>query len=157
MARPYDKLTASLAGLTGTRTARMQAVVDALWDALHLTGVSWLGFYVHEGGDELVLGPRRDEPTCSPIGLHGACGRAFKEREPLVVQDVTELGEGYIACDPRDRSELVLPLFDESGACWGVLDLDSHETGSFDDSDIEGFQRILLAAGLTHIDLPLGG
>lgn len=130
----------------------MQVVVDALWGALHPTGVSWVGFYIHEGGDELILGPRRDKPACSPIGLHGAGGQACISRKPLVVRDVGELGADYIACDPRDRSEVVLPLIDESGTCWGVLDLDSHETNSFDDADVEGLQRVLLAANLTKVD-----
>ena len=66
------------------------------------------------------------------------------------MRNVAELGEGYIACDPLDRSEVVLPLFDESGACWGVLDLDSHEVGAFDNTDVEGLQKVLLAAGLTR-------
>ena len=156
MKRPYDKLTESLAGLAGDLTSRMQAVVDALWEALHPAGVSWVGFYTHEGGDELFLGPRRDKSACTPIGLHGACGQAFTSRKPLVVPDVIELGEAYIACDPRDRSEVVLPLFDELGACWGVLDLDSHETNSFDAADVAGLQRVLLAAGLTHSSPSVG-
>ena len=150
MPRSYDKLASSVAGLTGDRTARMRAVVDAMWDALQSTAVSWVGFYVHQGGEELILGPRRDKTACSPIGLHGVCGQAFALRKPLIVRDVTELGENYIACDPRDRSEVVIPLFDESGgACWGVLDLDSHEVGAFDDSDVAGLQRLLRAAGLS--------
>jgi putative methionine-R-sulfoxide reductase with GAF domain len=127
----------------------MQVVVDALWDALEPRGVSWVGFYVHEGGDELVLGPRRDKPACSPIGLHGACGQAFTNRRPLVVPDVTKLGANYIACDPRDRSEVVIPLSDNDGECWGVLDLDSHEVGAFDESDVAGLTEVLRAAGLT--------
>ena len=150
MIRPYDKLTTSAAGFTGDRTARMRAVVDAMWDALHGTAVSWVGFYVHEGGEELILGPRRDKAACSPIGLHGVCGQAFRRREPIIVRDVTELGENYIACDPRDRSEVVIPLLGESGSCWGVLDLDSHEIGAFDDTDVTGLQQVLQAAGLTQ-------
>ena len=150
MNRPYDRLAASLADLAGDRAARMQAVTDALWEALHATGVSWLGFYVYEGGEELILGPRRDKPACSPIGLHGACGQVFTGRRPLVVRDVAELGENYIACDPRDRSEVVLPLFDDEGGCWGVLDLDSYDVGSFGDADIAGLQEVLRAAGLTQ-------
>jgi putative methionine-R-sulfoxide reductase with GAF domain len=156
MNRPYKELAASLTALTGDRPARMQAVVDVLWDGLHPTGVSWVGFYVYEYGEELILGPRRDKPACSPIGLHGACGQAFTSRKPLVVRDVAELGEDYIACDPRDRSEVVLPLFDESGACWGVLDLDSHQVGAFDDADVEGLQEVLCRAGLTQAALPAG-
>jgi putative methionine-R-sulfoxide reductase with GAF domain len=151
MDRPYPKLAESLARQTGDRTQRMQAVVDALWEALHPTGVSWVGFYLHEAGDELVLGPRRDKPACSPIGLHGACGQAYSSRSPLAVRDVAELGDGYIACDPRDRSELVLPLLGEDGKCWAVLDLDSHDVGAFDDTDVAGLLGVLVAAGLTEV------
>lgn len=127
----------------------MQAVVDALWDALKETGVSWLGFYLHEGEDELVLGPLRDKPACSPIGLHGVCGQAFQQRQPIVVRDVKELGENYVACDPRDQSEVVVPLFDGDGQCWGVIDLDSQETDTFGQEDVAGLQAVLRAADLT--------
>lgn len=157
MARPYGKLETLLAHLDGDRGARMQSAVDALWDVLQPTGVSWVGFYLHEGGDELILGPHRDKLACSPILLHGACGQAFRQRKPLVVRDVAELGENYIACDPRDRSEVVLPLFDGSGTCWGVLDVDSHEAGAFDNSDVEGLERVLKAAGLTQTCAPATG
>ena len=112
---------------------------------------------MHEGGDELVLGPQRDKLACSPIGMHGAFGRAFASREPLVVRDVAELGEDYIACDPRDRSGVVVPLLDEAGSCWGVLDLDRHQLGAFDHTDLEGLQRILQAAGLSHAAPPAAG
>ena len=149
MARPYDKLVGDMKTLTGDRTGLMREVVDGLWDALHITGVSWVGFYLFEGSDELILGPSRDKPACSPIGLHGACGQAFKSAEPLVVRDVREFGADYIACDPRDRSEVVVPVFDDSGACWGVLDLDSYDAESFDQSDVEGLRRVLQAAGLS--------
>jgi putative methionine-R-sulfoxide reductase with GAF domain len=148
MTRDYEAIVLRLrAG--SDRPQPMQAVVDALWAALHASGVSWVGFYLHEGGQELVLGPRRDKPACSPIGLHGACGRALRERRALVVRDVKNLGESYIACDPRDRSELVVPLFDTEGRCWGVLDLDSYEPDAFRVSDVDGLTTILAAAGLT--------
>lgn len=145
--RPYPQIAGTIKP-EGDRSARMQAVVDVLWEGLKDSGVSWVGFYVHEGGDELVLGPRRNKPACSPIGLHGACGQAFTRREPLVVRDVRALGENYIACDPRDRSEVVLPLIDARGTCWGVLDLDSHEVGAFDEGDVRGLRQVLTAAGL---------
>jgi L-methionine (R)-S-oxide reductase len=148
MNRPYADLARRVPRLPD-RTAAMHAVCDLLWDALHPTGVSWVGFYLHAGGDEMVLGPRRDKPACSPIGLHGACGQALRARQPLVVPDVKDLGESYIACDPRDRSEVVVPLIDADGACRAVLDLDSHELAAFNDADAAGLQMILRAAGLT--------
>jgi putative methionine-R-sulfoxide reductase with GAF domain len=146
--RDYEKIIAPW-NCDGDRTARMQALVDALWEALHPTGVSWVGFYLHEGGDELVCGPRRDKPACSPIGLHGACGRAFRARAPFIVSDVRELGANYVACDPRDRSEVVVPAFERDGRCWGVLDLDSHELAAFGEEDVTGLQLVLRRAGLT--------
>ena len=150
MARSYELLEQRLASVAGDRAERLQAVVDVLWDTLHETGVSWVGFYYGGEGDEMTLGPRRDKPACSPIGLHGACGQAFTQRRPLVVHNVADLGEGYIACDPRDRSEVVLPMFDESGRCWGVLDVDSHDVGAFAETDVAGLQKVCMAAGITH-------
>ena len=155
MERPYDKVIRELTR-SGDRQQRMRALVDTLWDALKDTGISWVGFYLHEGRDDLVLAPHRDKPACSPIGLNGACGRAFRERRPLVVRDVAALGENYIACDPRDRAELVIPLFEADGRCWGVLDLDSFEAGAFGIEDVEGLLGALQAAGLTAEDVPAG-
>jgi putative methionine-R-sulfoxide reductase with GAF domain len=149
--RDYDRVASRLS-VDGDRAQRMTAVVDALWAALAPTGVSWVGFYLDRPGEpddrRLVLGPRRDKPACSPIGLHGACGRALLSRRALIVRDVAELGAGYIACDPRDRSEIVVPLLDDSGSAWGVLDLDSHELAAFDERDAAGLARVLRAAGL---------
>jgi L-methionine (R)-S-oxide reductase len=152
--RPYHEIASGLheiaSGLQGEgdRTARMQAVVDRLWQDLETLGVSWVGFYLKSAGDELVLGPSRNKPACSPIGLHGACGQVFLSGQPLVVKDVRDLGAGYIACDPRDLSEVVLPVEDEQGRIWGVLDLDSFEIGAFDQRDVAGLRSVLEAAGL---------
>lgn len=146
-ARDYTLITDRLqAG--GDHSRRMRAVVDLLWDHLKDAGVSWVGFYLHEGGDELILGPMRDKPACSPIGLHGACGQAFRSKRPLVVRDVRELGANYIACDPRDRSEVVIPLLDDAGDCWGVLDVDSLDVAAFDDADVAGLCAVLEHAGM---------
>ncbi len=150
MARPYHAIAHELPDLSHANPIeRMQTVIDLLWEHLHPTGVSWVGFYLHHGGDELTLGPRRDKPACSPIGLHGACGQSFVSKQPLVVNDVADLGENYIACDPRDRSEVVIPLLDENGACRGVLDLDSHAISAFTQADVTGLQMLLRVAGLS--------
>jgi putative methionine-R-sulfoxide reductase with GAF domain len=131
----------------------MRAVVDGIWDEFHEDGggVSWAGFYTWSSTspDEMTLGYRRDKPACSPIGLHGACGKCFLSRKPLVVTDVARLGAGYIACDPRDRSEVVVPLLNPDGSAWAVLDVDSHEVGSFDVFDALTLARLLSHAGLS--------
>ncbi len=154
MERPYDEIEAGLA-TSGDRATRMRAFVDLAWEHLHACGVSWIGFYLPDGDGQLVLGPSRNKPACSPIGLHGACGRALRAKRPLVVRDVAVLGEDYIACDPRDRAELVIPLFEQDGRCWGVLDVDSFESGAFERRDAERFAALLGAAGLTAVDARL--
>ena len=130
----------------------MRQVVDALWASLHRSGVSWLGFYIDHPDQpddrRMMLGPCRDKPACSPIGLHGVCGQALLSKQTRIVRDVAELGANYVACDPRDRSEIVVPLIDEHEQCWAVLDLDSHEIGAFDESDDRGLREVLRAAGL---------
>lgn len=132
------------------REPHMQLLVDALWAMLSLRGVSWIGFYLKTPlRDEMVLGPRRDRPACSPIGLHGMCGRCWLEKRPVLVRDVATLGENYVACDPRDKSEVVIPLFEADGRCYGVLDADSYEVGSFETSDVIGLTQAVEHAGLS--------
>ena len=148
--RDYDRVVERLPSPSGSREDRMQVVVDALWDELKDRNCSWVGFYVkNPDGDGLVLGPRRDKPACSPISMFGACGRAFMSRKSLVVTDVNNLRAGYIACDPRDRSECVIPVFESYDQPYGVLDLDSYETHAFKRDDVFGLQKVLLHAGLT--------
>lgn len=149
--RNYQGISASIAN-GATRDEAMRCVVDALWNGLHTVGVSWVGFYVDQSDEpddrRLVLGPCRDKPACSPIGLHGVCGQSLLTRSVRIIQDVRTLGGNYVACDPRDLSEIVIPLIGSGGECWGVLDLDSWETAAFDESDAQGLQLVLKQAGL---------
>lgn len=148
----------------GDPTSRMRAVADAIWTHLSQVGVSWVGFYLPqkaENGVELVLGPSRNKPACSPIGLHGVCGQSFRTKSIRIIRDVRDLGEDYVACDPRDRSEIVLPVFlsapgtspwlgpGSASDCFAVLDLDSHEVGRFGEVDAEGLAGVLKAAGFS--------
>jgi putative methionine-R-sulfoxide reductase with GAF domain len=148
-ARRYDLVAAQMQA-RGSRLQRMQVIVDSLWEALHGSGVTWVGFYIDrpEEPDDLrlELGPHRNRPACSPIGLHGVCGQALQSRRVRLVSDVSELGDAYIACDPRDRSEIAVPLV-EAGIAWAVLDLDSHQVGAFSDADEAGLHQVLRAAG----------
>ncbi|MEM1422618.1 MAG: GAF domain-containing protein [Planctomycetota bacterium] len=145
-----------------SRDERMGVFVRTLWDAIgdgSGATCSWVGFYVGPGGrtpggdvageGEMLLAVREPKPACSPVALHGACGRAHLAGETMVVSDVEKLGEGYVACDPRDRSELVIPCLDEDGASWGVLDLDAFDVGAFTAHDAEVLQDALLRAGLS--------
>jgi len=155
--RDYAAIAARL-NPDGPRERRLRAVADALWDRLHARGISWVGFYFDRPGEpddrRLVLGPCRDKPACSPIGMHGVCGQALRSQQTRIVEDVAALGPNYVACDPRDRSEIVIPLIDDAGACWGVLDLDSWEVGWFDERDDTGLRLVLAAAGLPAVPAP---
>lgn len=124
-------------------TERMKVVSDEIWREFggHRP-VSWVGFYFL-GAEEMTLGPRRDKPACSPIGLHGACGKSALTAKTLIVRDVKDLGENYIACDPRDRSEIVVPVFGKNGRVLGVLDVDSHAVGAFGDMDQLALEKIV--------------
>lgn len=132
---------------------QMIAVVNRLFESYAPAGLSWVGFYIDTvgapDGERLILGPCRNSPACSPIGLHGACGQCLLSGKPLLIADVRTLGANYIACDPRDRSELVLPCFDRAGRVWAVLDADSHAVGHFTTAHVEQMTTILQEAALT--------
>ena len=152
LARRYARAAAAIgAAITPAvpGEARMQIIVDALWAEFgEHRPVSWVGFYLL-GEGEMTLGPRRDKPACSPIGLHGACGAAARAGQTIIVRDVRELGANYIACDPRDKSELVVPCLDRAGNPWGVIDLDSFDVGSFDAFDALNVANLLKVARLS--------
>ncbi len=132
------------------REPLMRRAADALWAALSPQGASWIGFYViAPDRASMILGACRDAPACSPIALHGLCGRGWTERRAIVVRDVTTLGANYIACDRRDRSELVVPLFEIDGSCWGVLDADSREPASFSPRDAQELADLMEHLGLS--------
>lgn len=148
--REYEPIFLALNHVGGDRRRRMREVVDTLWRFMKDHGVSWVGFYTKaDDADEMVLGPSRDKPACSPIGLHGACGQALLKKRPLIVNDVRNLGMNYVACDPRDLAELVIPLFDENGECYGVLDLDSFERSAFGEHDMIQLRRLMESTGIS--------
>ncbi|MAD78088.1 MAG: hypothetical protein CMJ51_01795 [Planctomycetaceae bacterium] len=151
--------SALLAELDDSSSGRMldplEYFVETAWRHLAPTGVSWLGFYRWDpAADSLVLAARRDRPACSPIGLHGVCGQSLTLGRTRIVADVGELGSDYVACDARDRSEIVIP------AVWGtpgahpanlVLDLDSFEPAGFDDDDDRALREALARARITPV------
>ena len=134
-----------------------EAFVNLAWSALATSGVSWIGFYrVADDGQSMVLEQCRDRPACSPIGMHGVCGQAIRRGRTRVIADVADLGAEYVACDPRDRSEIVIPIRGLSPSGMRVdrvLDLDSFEAGSFSDLDDYYLRLALEIAGFA----PTGG
>lgn len=154
MDETYDALKDSVAEAVApwaTRDEKMRVVTDVLWERLGTLGTAWLGFYViTPDRDAMTLVVCRPKPACSPIGLHGVCGKAWRERAPQVVDDVHALGGAHIVCDPANLSEVVVPCLDERGQCWGVLDLDSARLAAYTQADAEGLRKVLIAAGLSE-------
>ena len=104
-------------------------------------GFWWTGFY-RVCGDELVLGPFQGPLACSRIRFgKGVCGTAWKEARTVIVPDVDEF-PGHIACSSASRSEIVVPVFQE-GEIKAVLDIDSTETDTFDETDKEWLEKIV--------------
>ena len=110
-----------------------------IWQTLDR--INWAGFYLLEG-DRLVLGPFQGKPACIEIPLgRGVCGTAAAQGRTVEVRDVHEF-PGHIACDCASRSEIVIPIR-RAGRVTAVLDIDSPETGRFDDADREGLEKIV--------------
>ena len=96
-------------------------------------GFFWIGFYIVKNG-ELHVGPFQGSAACYRIKKgKGVCGTAWRDATTQVVPDV-ELFPGHIACSSDSRSEIVVPIM-VNGEVYGVLDIDSDELATFDDTD----------------------
>lgn len=83
---------------------------------------------------DLILGPFQGPIACVHIAYgRGVCGTAWKERRTIVVADVEEF-PGHIACSSESRSEIVVPIL-KGDEVMAVLDIDSRELATFDDTD----------------------
>ena len=124
--------------------AVMANVAAAIHEAM---GFWWTGFYrvmPKAGSDdnELVLGPFQGPVACMHIPFgRGVCGTAWERQQTIVVPDV-ELFPGHIACSSLSRSEIVVPVIAASGEVVAVLDIDSRELSTFDDTDSQYLETI---------------
>lgn len=117
------------------------ATVSALLH--HAFGHLWTGFYRVVGPGLLRVGPYQGTVGCLEIAFgRGVCGAAAAEQRTIVVPDV-ERFPGHITCDPRSKSEIVVPVFDRAGSLIAVLDVDSSRRAAFDQQDAAGLERML--------------
>ena len=137
----YRLLTEQIRALIDGETdsvAVMANVCAAIHEAM---GFWWTGFYRVKDG-ELVLGPFQGPVACMHIGFgKGVCGMAWKEQRTVIVPDVEQF-PGHIACSSLSRSEIVVPVFSSSGDVVAVLDIDSKELNTFDDTDRQYLESI---------------
>ena len=107
-----------------------------------LPDINWAGFYLRREDGDLVLGPFQGRTACVRIPPgEGVCGTALERGRIQLVADVHEF-PGHIACDPRSRSELVLPLKYKDNVI-GVLDLDSPNLARFSGHDARQLERLV--------------
>lgn len=95
--------------------------------------ISWVGFYLFDGS-KLYLGPFQGKVACTIIEIgKGVCGTSAQKMQTIIVPDVDKF-PGHIACDSDSRSEIVIPIL-KDGNLFGVLDLDSYDLNSFNETD----------------------
>ena len=137
----YQLLTEQIKALVEGETD-VVAVMANVAAAIHETmGFFWTGFY-RVIGRELVLGPFRGSVACMHIPFgRGVCGTAWQRGETIVVPGV-EPSPGHIACSSLSRSEIVVPVLSAAGEVMAVLDIDSRELATFDDTDRRHLEQI---------------
>ena len=110
-------------------------------------GFWWTGFYrvmpkASSDEKELVLGPFQGPVACMHIPFgRGVCGTAWERRETIVVPDVEQF-PGHIACSSLSRSEIVVPVISQTDEVVAVLDIDSKELSTFDDTDCQYLEAV---------------
>ena len=138
-----EQIKALIEGETDA-VAVMANVVAAIHEAM---GFWWTGFYrvmpqVGSDNNELVLGPFQGPVACMHIAFgRGVCGTAWERRQSVVVPDVEQF-PGHIACSSLSRSEIVVPVIASAGEVVAVLDIDSKDLATFDDTDRQYLEAI---------------
>jgi len=105
----------------------------------------WTGFYIvdPEKENELVVGPYQGTLGCLRIPFgRGVCGTAAATLETQLVEDVHAF-PGHIACDSRSNSEIVVPVLNAQGQLIAVLDVDSVDIGSFEETDRVALETLM--------------
>ena len=137
----YDSILPQISSLIdgeSDQIANMANICAALKEQFNFF---WVGFYMIKD-DELVLGPFQGPVACTRIKIgKGVCGSAWEQKKTIIVPDV-DLFPGHIACSSASKSEIVIPII-RNGNVIGVLDVDSAELNSFDETDADYLQQIL--------------
>lgn len=134
----YSRIEAILEGETD-QIANMANIASLIHEAF---GFWWTGFYIVRG-NQLVLGPFQGPVACTRIPFgKGVCGTAWQKKETVIVPDVEKF-PGHIACSSLSRSEIVVPISGTDGEVKGVLDIDSKELSTFDETDRRWLEQIV--------------
>eukprot|EP00164_Ancoracysta_twista_P009608 GFYU01014282.1.p1 GENE.GFYU01014282.1~~GFYU01014282.1.p1 ORF type:complete len:373 (-),score=83.06 GFYU01014282.1:435-1457(-) len=111
------------------------------------------------GRKQLEIGPYQASNVlaCGTIAFgRGVCGDSAVAEKTVVVDDVKDY-PNYIACDGETQSEIVVPVFDQQGKLAAVLDVDSEETGSFNEVDQKWLEKICTYVVIPDVNTQLLG
>ncbi len=122
-------------------TARMATISAVLYNKMDY--FFWCGFYrIIE--DKLIVGPYQGPLACQVLLKDkGVCWACVNLKRTIIVPDVEKF-PGHIACDSRSKSEIVVPLKDNNGNVFAVLDIDSKERNSFDEEDAKYLEKTIM-------------
>ncbi|WP_127106554.1 GAF domain-containing protein [Pararhodobacter zhoushanensis] len=140
----YTTLAATIRALTHGETDPVSLMATVACEVHHSDDrFNWTGFYRVTAPELLKIGPYQGGHGCLVIPFaKGVCGAAARSGQVQLVPDVDAF-PGHIACASSTRSELVLPVFDGSGAVIGVFDIDSDLPDAFTQQDADALAAIL--------------
>lgn len=145
-AEKYESLIPQIEGLLyGEKNliANMANVAAALKEGL---GFFWVGFYLIDSPEELVLGPFQGPVACTRIRKgKGVCGSSWEQEKTLIIPNVDEF-PGHIACATASKSEIVLPVYSNKKIT-AILDVDSDRLNDFDETDKKYLEKIITMIG----------
>lgn len=121
------------------QTAAMATITAILLNKIEY--FFWCGFY-RVDGKRLIVGPYQGPAACQVLEGRGVCLAAVEIQKTIIVPDVHQF-PGHIACDSRSLSEIVVPVRDKTGNVIAVLDVDSKELNSFDETDARYLEKIV--------------
>jgi L-methionine (R)-S-oxide reductase len=102
----------------------------------------WTGFYLLNN-NKLQVGPYQGALACMELKQNqGVCWAGINNKETIIVPDVHQF-PGHIACDSRSKSEIVVPIKNSTGEIIGVLDIDSKDLNSFDETDAQELEKFV--------------
>ena len=137
----YQEIYKQIESVVGGETDQIANMANTAALLHEAFGFWWTGFYIVKGG-QLVLGPFQGPVACTRIGFgKGVCGTSWERRETIVVPNVHEF-PGHIACSSLSQSEIVVPMFCDNEV-YAVLDIDSKELSTFDETDKDWLEKIV--------------
>jgi GAF domain-containing protein len=137
----YQEIYKQIESVVGGETDQIANMANTTALLHEAFGFWWTGFYIVKGG-QLVLGPFQGPVACTRIGFgKGVCGTSWSRRETIVVPNVHEF-PGHIACSSLSQSEIVVPMFRDNEV-YAVLDIDSKELSTFDETDKDWLEKIV--------------